>query len=410
VAEPAVTEPVHHAGAYHGSNGTPTLVVLHDEEFPLSDTSAEVIARNVFSKANAGGCAQYVVDSNSEQHPCAEADLSWNAPPNMTTIGIERDGYASWSRKAWRQPKAQMTTCRVAARTAEILGRRHLPVRFNEVADLKAAGPTGAKGVTTHNNRSKAFGQSDHTDPGPQFPIAEFMALVRRAFAWFRDHESITAFQDSHGLKSDGVVGEKTLNKAATVLYGKGDPAPAKPQPKPVPHPRDPNLHTFAPEPQTGYPLTLWMSGPRCQGLRDRLGVDGADQHFDQDLAAAVIQFQRAHTALTPTGKVDRQTWNALFPAPKKPSKAKAFPDLDTDGIPGPKTIRALAVAVGSRSRKLDKALRKAVQRHLKIADDGVWGDLTIRHLQAHVGAHVDGVIGADTWLHIQEALRDGQF
>lgn len=410
MAEPAVTTPHHHAGAYHGSNGTPKLVVLHDEEFPLSDTSAEVIARDVFSKANAGGCAQYVIDANSEQHPCAEADISWNAPPNMSTVGIERDGYATWHLKAWRSPKAQMTTCRVAARTAEILARRHLPVRFNEVADLKRDGAYGAKGVTTHNNRSKAFGMSDHSDPGPHFPIAEFMALVRRAYAWFRNHDVIVQFQENHGLKADGVVGERTIAKAARVLYGEGTPAPAKPQPKPVPHPTQPHAHRFRQE-TDGFPLTLWMSGPRSQRVRDRLGVDDDNLHFDQDLAAAVIQFQRAH-GLPRTGKVDKRTWAKMFPKPEPASKAKAFPHLVIDGIAGTGTMKALSRACGlSRPhRSLDKALRKAVQRHLGVDDDGVWGNLTIRTLQAHVGARIDGDLGPETWSHVQRALRDGRF
>lgn len=404
MAEPAVTSPRHHGGRSHGSNGTPVCLVFHDEEYPLRDTSAEAIAR-MFASPKSGGCAQYVIDADSEQHPVAELELSWNAPPNTGTIGFERDGYASWSLKEWRAPKAQMTTCRVAARAAEVAARRRIPVTWLEIADLKRLGRM-ARGCTSHNNRSKAFGLSTHTDPGPHFPIAEFMALVRRAYSWFRDHDAIVAFQQANRLTPDGVVGPATIGKAASILYRDGG-APARPAPKPKPHPSKPDQPSWHPEAKRGT-LTIWMHGARTRKVQARLGIK-VDGYFGQDTRAAVIQYQRAH-GIKVTGSVDTRTWARMFPAKRKPSRSKAFPTLAVDGIAGPNTIKALASICGSRSKSLDLALRKAVQRHLRVAADGVWGNITIRALQAHVHAHVDGALGPETWRHVQDALKHGRF
>jgi hypothetical protein len=47
---------------------------------------------------------------------------------------------------------------------------------FRTATDLRAHSP----GVTTHAEISKAFRESVHYDPGPHFPIAEFMEAVSR--------------------------------------------------------------------------------------------------------------------------------------------------------------------------------------------------------------------------------------
>jgi hypothetical protein len=39
----------------------------------------------------------------------------------------------------------------------------------------------GAHGITTHAEVSRAFGKSTHLDPGPFFPVAEYLRLVVEA-------------------------------------------------------------------------------------------------------------------------------------------------------------------------------------------------------------------------------------
>jgi peptidoglycan hydrolase-like protein with peptidoglycan-binding domain len=61
-------------------------------------------------------------------------------------------------------------------------------MKWLSVTDLTRLGsnPTKPAGFATHNNISKAFRQSQHTDPGVGFPQDYFMALVRWYSRWYR--------------------------------------------------------------------------------------------------------------------------------------------------------------------------------------------------------------------------------
>lgn len=236
MSEPPITRR-HHGGVSHGSNGNISLVVIHDEEYPLDDDSAEAIARYFADPKHGNSCAHYVEDSDSEQHCVPDNQIAYHAPPNKGSIGIERDGYASWTKEQWLQPKAQLTTCRVAARTAELCVRHHLPPIWLGPAEVKAK----KKGVTSHANKSKAFSQSDHTDPGPAFPVNPFMALVKQAYTIFANPLMLKQFQSESGLAPDGDAGKLTVSAMARHLFDGGaviqpnKSAPAKPVAKPKP-------------------------------------------------------------------------------------------------------------------------------------------------------------------------------
>jgi N-acetyl-anhydromuramyl-L-alanine amidase AmpD len=174
-AEMAITT----AAPGHGDNGVITRVVLHDEEYPVSDTSAESIA--AFFTHNGGVAAHYVVDANSIQHCVPENQIAWHAPPNAGSVGIEHDGYVHFTAADWAKPGSQATLKRSAILTASICARHSIPVVFLSIDDLR----NGKHGITYHAYVSKAFGQSDHSDPGVNFPIAQYLAWVKEAYAAF---------------------------------------------------------------------------------------------------------------------------------------------------------------------------------------------------------------------------------
>jgi hypothetical protein len=174
VSEPPITVQAYHVSA--GSNLPVTRVVIHDEEYPVSSRSAEDVAA-YFATSAAAGSAHYVVDADSEQHCVRDNAIAWHAPPNQGSIGIEMDGYARFTTAEWMQPGSQGSLKTAARRTAELCRRFGIPFDWLSVNDLLA----GRHGITSHANVSAAWHQSNHTDPGPQFPAAEFMALVRIA-------------------------------------------------------------------------------------------------------------------------------------------------------------------------------------------------------------------------------------
>jgi hypothetical protein len=66
---------------------------------------------------------------------------------------------------------------RAATLVADVCRRRVIPVRWLVASDLLA----GRHGITGHVEVSKAYGKSDHWDPGPGFPVERFLGLVRAA-------------------------------------------------------------------------------------------------------------------------------------------------------------------------------------------------------------------------------------
>src|ERR1041384_1093467 len=124
-----------HRGA-PGSNGVIHRIVIHDEEYPVSDTSGEAIAK-YFATAAAGGCAHYVEDGDGEEHCVPDNETAWHAPPNPHSIGIEGDGYARFTPADWQTDGSQRTMRRIAARAAELCVRYNLPAVWITQAQLE---------------------------------------------------------------------------------------------------------------------------------------------------------------------------------------------------------------------------------------------------------------------------------
>lgn len=151
------------------------LVVIHDMEAPELATTAEAVSR-YFATTTKRVSAHYNVDSDSAVQCVDEADVAYHAPgANHDGIGIEHAGYARQSAAEWADPYSRAMLREVSAPlVADICRRRNLPPVFVGVAGLRA----GARGVTTHAAVSLAFGRTSHTDPGPNFPMGEYLGWV----------------------------------------------------------------------------------------------------------------------------------------------------------------------------------------------------------------------------------------
>lgn len=162
------------------------FVVLHSTEQSVSDVadplSALPVARYFASRA-AKGSAHLVVGDIDCYRVLRDDYVPWAAPPlNRSGYHVEIVGRAEWTRDEWYLHAQALER---AARAVAVVCRTYgIPTRFLGPAELKRLGPhpdVGHGGVTTHAAVSRAFGQSDHSDPGPRFPISFFMRRLRVA-------------------------------------------------------------------------------------------------------------------------------------------------------------------------------------------------------------------------------------
>jgi N-acetyl-anhydromuramyl-L-alanine amidase AmpD len=151
------------------------LVVIHTMEIAERPDAAWACAR-WFSRLDAEVSAHYCVDAAAVVQCVDERDVAWHARGgNQNSIGIELAGYARQTAAEWDDPYSSAVLELAATVTAEVCARHRIPVRWRLAADLVQ----GRRGITGHGEVSRAFGRSDHWDPGPGFPVAGFLALVR---------------------------------------------------------------------------------------------------------------------------------------------------------------------------------------------------------------------------------------
>lgn len=150
------------------------FIVIHDEEYPESDNSAEAIAQ-MFHTTTRPASAHQVHDANSTVQCVLDNDVAYHAPPNERSIGHEHDGYAHQTREEWLDPKGKLTLELSAAQVAEDCHQHNIPIVKLSPSDLLA----GKRGICGHVDVSNAWHQTTHTDPGTQFPWDYYLDRVR---------------------------------------------------------------------------------------------------------------------------------------------------------------------------------------------------------------------------------------
>jgi hypothetical protein len=133
--------------------------------------------------------AHYCIDSNSVVQCVRDMDVAYGCGgSNANTLHFEHAGMSEQSGRQWHDPYSQAMLTLSAGLFAQKLRQYNLPVVWRTIDDLKAG---RTKGVTSHANASKAYGKSTHWDPGPNFPVSEFMAMIQAAYD-DQDRDKIT--------------------------------------------------------------------------------------------------------------------------------------------------------------------------------------------------------------------------
>jgi hypothetical protein len=202
--------------AYHrspGGNLPPFRQVIHATCPPQpanaawswsSQAGMAVSTAHYFQEPTSGGSAHYVADVG-EIISCLPVDaVAWHAPPNPHTLGYEVCGQSSYTREQWLDPAVWPAVVLVAAQVKADAKRFGIPIHRLSVAEVQAnhAGQCG------HVDVSNAFHQSDHTDPGPNFPWDRFMALLQ-------DPQSTSGVVSGGSAAASGTSGTPSTDQPA---------------------------------------------------------------------------------------------------------------------------------------------------------------------------------------------------
>jgi N-acetyl-anhydromuramyl-L-alanine amidase AmpD len=150
---------------------------MHTMEIGERPDAAAICARWFASRVSQVS-AHYCVDADTVVQCVREKDVAWHARGgNTRSIGVELAGFARQTGDDWGDAYSSAVLARAVALVADVCLRRRIPVRWLAADDLVAA----RRGITGHADVSRAFGASDHWDPGPGFPVERFLDDVRRA-------------------------------------------------------------------------------------------------------------------------------------------------------------------------------------------------------------------------------------
>jgi len=154
------------------------LIVIHCMEYPETATSTEWCAAFFAGPDSPKSSAHYAVDSDSVVCMVQPELIAWHAPgANKHGIGIEHAGYARQSRAQWLDDYSLAMLMLSAQLSAHLCERFKIPARYVQGEQLRR----GMPGITTHAEVSRTFELSTHWDPGPHFPMSDYLAWVNEA-------------------------------------------------------------------------------------------------------------------------------------------------------------------------------------------------------------------------------------
>lgn len=164
-----------------GTRRTVNKIVIHAMDAPEKGTTAESVAKYFQTlPATDQKSAHICCDSNSTVQCVWDNDIAYAAPGcNHDGIQIELAGYTAQTAAEWMDEYSMATLQEAARAVAYYLKKYELPAVHLTDEQLR----TGARGIVGHYQVTAVYPTlgHGHTDPGPHFPWAEFMGMVRIA-------------------------------------------------------------------------------------------------------------------------------------------------------------------------------------------------------------------------------------
>ena len=156
----------------------PRLIIVHTVEGPEAPGTAWSVAQWFAGPSAPQASAHFIVDP-AEVIGCVHpTDTAWAAPgANADGLQIEHAGRAGQGAAGWADSASQAVLRLSASLASSLADRYGIPVRHLTDAQLAA----GEAGFVGHDQVSRVYRKSDHTDPGPTFPWGQYLHLVTNA-------------------------------------------------------------------------------------------------------------------------------------------------------------------------------------------------------------------------------------
>ncbi len=168
--------PLRLAAGYGGPRAQTRNIVIHCTAGSEALTAAENTA-DWFKNPNSHVSAHEEIDGNSIVRSVPLDLIAYHCghTGNSLSIGLEICGLATQTREQWLDALSLPALQLAARRCAELCKLYGIPAVYVDYTGLQRCTP----GITTHLDVSRAWKQSNHGDPGPGFPLADFVEAVR---------------------------------------------------------------------------------------------------------------------------------------------------------------------------------------------------------------------------------------
>ena len=198
---------------WSAASNTPRLIVLHSMECPLESGRAEQVARWFASDGSPRASAHYTVDPDNIWCGVRPPNQAWhvgaaNWYAGAASIGIEQSGYAyqtDWSAAG----DASKQLDNVVALVGALCDRYQIPRVWIDVDGLRA----GFAGISTHGLCTAAGIGTDHTDPGPSWPVEEFMRRLTGSISSKEKHLMHMVTKQDGGIVQFGFFAGQLMHR-----------------------------------------------------------------------------------------------------------------------------------------------------------------------------------------------------
>lgn len=161
--------------SYVDRDGMKYAIAIHNTSNNASDTAeASFAKRRTDNVSSHFYCDRDSVTQSLDTN--ARAGHAGNSNGNENAISVEITGANGWSRAQWLENVAWVELGRVLAYVCHAYG---IQVRRASVAEMKSNPKVRA--FYSHNDMRQAWGGTDHTDPGANFPWDRLFQVVNQA-------------------------------------------------------------------------------------------------------------------------------------------------------------------------------------------------------------------------------------